>query len=104
MKNSKHTPGPWVVAISERILFDRDTGHRETYPKCVILAGKQTIALLVPPIHTNYKSDAQLLAAAPELLETLKSFYDSVLEQTGGPLPWKELENAKKLLDKLCPD
>ena len=72
MTNSIHTPGPWHLASAEhnrvKLINDGNGDAVGEYVDC------------------RKASDARLIAAAPELLETLCSIYESGLVAKTDPL------------------
>lgn len=68
MKEFKGTPGPWIVTKID----DDDLSEQST---TMIVAGDTVIACVGPSVYTLFgidKNNAQLIAAAPELLEALQ--------------------------------
>ena len=73
MNTTKHTPGPWIIASDDLSI------EAPSHPS----NGTPLIAQLYASSHFGYDermANARLIAAAPELLETLKavlSFMDT---------------------------
>ena len=73
MKNTQHTPGPWVIAddpTSEGVWIDHPdlkSGEDDEICRCLdsTLSGEECLA------------NARLIAAAPELLAALKGMCDA---------------------------
>ncbi len=63
---TKHTPGPWNAAI-----------HFGRYDQPIIIGNKSEIARLNSFSNKQYKANAKLIAAAPEMLEALVAFIES---------------------------
>lgn len=65
MKKLKHTPGPWKF---------------NDYYKCVQNLYQELVGICHFPKNNNFKNDACLIAAAPEMLEALIDFqnYDTI--------------------------
>lgn len=69
MKDFKGTPGPWLV----KEVDDDDISEMSS---TMVVAGPHVIACIGPTGNTDLKSDidnANLIAAAPELLEALQA-------------------------------
>ncbi len=62
---SKYTPGPWEVILGTTIIKD-DDGVRKVITSCP----DSTKYIDTVPLEDNY-ANAQLISAAPELLEAL---------------------------------
>ena len=60
-----HTPGPWRVGDAGATVFGPANGN----------PAPETIARMAP--RKQYKANARLIAAAPELLEALRSIAES---------------------------
>lgn len=69
---SKHTPGPWLIATC-------DTG-KPSPEYAIVDAEGYTVA---PPIHRL--GDARLMAAAPELLRSLRDMVRAYEERLRDP-------------------
>lgn len=63
----KHTPGPWRVAD------DGSIGTILSIDGTVVAQAQQCRPRTHDPLHLERKANARLIAAAPELLEALKS-------------------------------
>jgi hypothetical protein len=82
MKNTQHTPGPWVIAddpTSEGVWIDHPdlkSGEDDEICRCLdsTLSGEECLA------------NARLIAAAPELLDALKTLTDA-LNESLEPVP-----------------
>ena len=61
---SKHTPGPWEVGINA--VITTSDGTKVASAVC---------AIAPPPEFAEVAANARLIAAAPEMLETLKDVY-----------------------------
>jgi hypothetical protein len=89
---SKHTPGPWKVTLS---------GHDDIGRyKHQIGTNEKTTAytyLGVPYTHDEAKSNAFLIAAAPEMLTALKL----VLSQSCHALPPRVFEEINRVVNKV---
>lgn len=87
---SKHTPGPWFLK-REGTICDKETGQ--------LVA---TTGYRVTPLDDEDGPNAQLIAAAPDLLtslETLLAFMepDSVIDQASDPHLRRDRELAVEL-------
>lgn len=74
MTQFKGTPGPWIVTEID----DDDLSEQSS---TMIVAGDTVIACVGPSVHTLLgidKNNAHLIAAAPELLETLTVTLDEI--------------------------
>lgn len=60
---TKHTPGPWRVGDARHTVFGPKTGAAS--PETIATMGKN-----------NFRENARLIAAAPEMLEALKVALD----------------------------
>jgi hypothetical protein len=81
MDMDKHTPGPWYTTGSS--------------PDGIVYGANHT--LIVPHQPTGFTAEeqwanAQLMAAAPELLAALKNLVASV--ESILPIPWAQVEAA----------
>jgi hypothetical protein len=68
IEQAKHTPGPWHVSMSgayQRVYAKNDGGE-------IAVAEMRSLAGYRP--HWETKANANLIAAAPELLEALKAY------------------------------
>ena len=83
--NAKHTPGPWEIDLEEnRILATDDRRTIVCY-----FAG----SLLNPSVM----ADARLIAAAPDLLESLEMLYAATPDNQGGDLGIACMQARKSL-------
>lgn len=73
--NTKHTPGPWVAQRDWESVYSPDPEELEEYMKRPITVIKSlAVDKNVASCHDLFEfnpADAQLIAAAPELLEAL---------------------------------
>ena len=67
--SNTHTPGPWRVDIGQHAIGD--TGDFESY--CTVKGPAKPIAYISNPDDDSADVDAALIAAAPDMLETLKA-------------------------------
>jgi hypothetical protein len=77
---AKHTPGPWLATkrpIDSRYQIEAADGSR----------------LVTLPFSDTIESDARLIAAAPELLEALKSLFEHCAMMHN---QWGEGDNTKQ--------
>lgn len=89
----KYTPGPWR--------YDKDTGYISAY--IAALEDDDCIAI-IPNIHrwtdgSHVYKNAQLIAAAPELLEALKNLIEIQVQYDNG-FPTPETIAAGKAIAK----
>jgi hypothetical protein len=63
IRMSNHTPGPWITDLS----------HVHEWEGTTIWSGSNVIAHVVADHHNNETANAQLIAAAPRMLEALKT-------------------------------
>lgn len=84
---TKHTPGPWKVS-------QRDAEGNLTTPA---IFANGVIVAVVSELPGGYEANANLIAAAPELLEALKALVKSneehneaVSEVIGKPTGWHD--------------
>lgn len=78
---SKHTPWPWRSSFKTA-----NTNNLGIYTSNgSLLATISVHQLAPPPLVQRYEADARLMAAAPELLEALRSLLDEADE--GWPAP-----------------
>jgi hypothetical protein len=98
---SKHTPGPWVVHSHKAYVVPaehadrRIGGHRDKDIDLQEFA-QEICALHWPDRHRNedeVKANAQLISAAPELLDALKMAYEDIPGWVG--LARKAIEKAE---------
>lgn len=82
MSGAKHTRGPWRV-----LRRGNQTGTRS-----VLVVGRANQPICEPK---NF-DDADLIAAAPELLEALQAFVDEV----EGTFPFESLKSARAAISK----
>lgn len=76
---TKHTPGPWVAGCED------DPGSGDVYMEDGSLIAE---AFINGDVKTRM-ANARLIAAAPDLLETLQSFPGFTNDATSGD-PWVE--------------
>lgn len=78
MSEIKHTPGPWrIEAISNEPIpgaVERKQYNIWSSTACAIYPDKTFIARVASGLSERNKLNAQLIAAAPDLLEALKEF------------------------------
>lgn len=87
---SKHTPGPWTVSeldavgnVSEFCIFIE--------PNVAVIERKTS--------PENDMPDARLIAAAPEMLEALKSARDALAQVTAHPMSFWDCSQDVAALD-----
>ena len=87
---SKHTPGPWAP------------GHPgqddDRHVVCSLSEGWSVVALQADPAKYEPEADARLIAAAPELLESLETLH-SILSK-GGVWTIEDQKAASKAIAK----
>ena len=87
---TNHTPGPWA-AVEHGVICEKCTSHGNFY-----------VCGLIDPDNDEDKANARLIAAAPELLEALKSVLEigagGVIErrETGKPT-WHALDEVANI-------
>lgn len=94
MNETKHTPGPWTIEIPDK---------RSTDVKVCGPIGSGFVAYLAPHDLEVVQANAHLIAAAPEMLETLKALCgtaDSVM----GAIDWPEYRQARTAITKAIGD
>lgn len=64
MADAKHTPGPWRISW----------GRNGTYPLAVDNGSANVVTSFGRPSNPEARANAHLIAAAPELLDVLKTF------------------------------
>lgn len=84
--NAQHTPGPWYVGEN------RPTGYAHILAPAMERGGPVKIICDMQTYASNHNEDANLIAAAPELLEAL----EYALKQIEDCAP--ELVNTQKVL------
>ena len=67
MSDSRHTPGPWVVTTDLR---------QDDEIICDMLNEQGYVAITKGQKLANWRDDAKLIAAAPDLLEALQELRD----------------------------
>ena len=91
MEQMKHTPGPWVACADPNAIADDDwmIGLKDGKPDAVAVCSKK---------------DAELIAAAPELLEACKALLEvlgrSYATQTPVPVNCPEAALANEAVSK----
>ena len=70
---SKHTPGPWSPGHP-----DQDDDRQVV---CSLSEGWSVVALQADPAKYEPEADARLIAAAPELLESLEKLHSFFLSK-----------------------
>ena len=96
MKTSKHILGPWEVGEVKEFLLDCKSQE--------IIAEDGKIGLAYGTTDEDCKANAELMAAAPEMLELLRELYDFRLHLSVILKPEqhkKALKETKALLDRL---
>lgn len=91
----KYTPGPWYANMEPGVnapVYIK--GEKGTFPIVDFVYGKEGDS---DNNYENAKANAQLIAAAPELLEALKSLTDKC--DKGGWLQ-EEIDQARKAIAK----
>lgn len=95
MGSSKHTPGPWSVGqYTPTAAFLSIKNH-----SCV--CDPETMALIActgPADDRQSQIDADLIAAAPDLLEALQSTYEALL--VSYPLHSIEMDRRSAILEQ----
>lgn len=95
MKEFKGTPGPWVASTTERSIgpASRD--------------GNQSYGMILPVAWVEFDSDqrhqranANLIAAAPELLEALQRMVSKAHKQNWNDAYPEELQSAQAAIKK----
>ena len=87
-----HTPGPWVVADDEVQLHGSTIANVTKENQWNTTAGMVTEAM-------PWKANARLVAAAPELLDTLRELYTGLVME--GVAYHRAMKKAKTLIAKL---
>ena len=80
-RTTKHTPGPWKVATANDYTGIIIETHPDLLPVCVM--DWDDSEPYESDIHDETKANARLIAAAPELLESLKTLYASICRVEG---------------------
>lgn len=79
--NTKHTPGPWVAQRDWESVYSPDPEELEEYMKRPITVIKSlAVDKNVASCHDLFEfnpADAQLIAAAPDLLEALRGLLNA---------------------------
>jgi hypothetical protein len=75
-----HTPGPWSLLCSEA----------RGGPRCLVVCPKDNEIASINPFRESWSEDAELIAAAPDLLAACKSFLD--MWHRAGPLGSHQFE------------
>jgi hypothetical protein len=88
MRESKHTPGPWIVGRGADGL-----PIIHTAPDTVSPSGQGVAHICKRAMCQDHEANARLIAAAPDLLEALRA----LLWKPDG---WVEQENARAALAK----
>ena len=84
--NTKYTPGPWKTPVDHGD-WELQNDASCSFGSMAIGKGKKVVALAVTNGWSNNElaANAQLMAAAPELLEALKAASDWIDAQLGEP-------------------
>ena len=85
---SKHTPGPWR-ASELGVLSDKLTSYGNWY-----------VCSLIDPDNEEHKANARLIAAAPELLESLEDLLSNLDEMGLATMPGDTFENMRETVDR----
>ncbi len=90
MKNSNHTPGPWHVV-------EQQGGSIQIQKHLATLA-------IVPPTSNDFRADARLISAAPELLTWSKDLVSRVeaLESVMVTLGFEGAKSVEHLKDAIA--
>ena len=79
-RETKHTPGPWLVATDERtVITGLSTCDYEQICACECGSHHFEVGptpVLPSDIHAELLANARLIAAAPELYEIIKRFFE----------------------------
>lgn len=91
MSKHAHTPGPWHIEIKSPM-----TVYKEA---CYAIYGKDGLLPIVTIPITGHETDADadLIAAAPELLEALEEVLDTDSHSGWGEVHHKALQLIKKI-------
>lgn len=67
--SAKHTKGPWIAGT--------ELGITTVNSKCKVFGKKSPFYLIIDGVeHDEAKANAQLIASAPKMLETLETIYE----------------------------
>lgn len=92
MSNTKHTPGPWAVKSY------RDWRNAGCIPSRICSVGSNIVVVSENKLCLHPKNDAYVIAAAPEMLESMKALVEIVSYAINADiLPFAEKAYAVKL-------
>lgn len=74
MSETKHTPGPWSVFVSEGILIAKEDDYADGHNQMAITVASRHGLIS----HNEALANAHLIAAAPEMVEALAPFADAL--------------------------
>lgn len=92
---SKHTPGPWIVKETEDVLLILASGKLDAQIAEIELGSDIVICADETGPH-EAKSNAHLIAAAPEMLEVL----NDILKTVRSHLTVSEISIVEKVIKK----
>ena len=93
---TNHTPGPWKTDGSGMSVYSANTRLDFAPIVAVAVGNEKSLAQL--------RVDAQLIAAAPDLLEALTALIDIDVSYTKGPRVQQTVEAAKTTIAKTTKD
>lgn len=80
-QNAKHTPGPWRIGDAGNTIFGPDKG--EILPEIVASVKGGTCNQSAISRCYTMQANARLIAAAPEMLDAMKSAVEIIRESFG---------------------
>lgn len=98
---AEHTPGPWEYCEINTDRFDEHAGPYGSHEDCVKIGTKviRLSCFVYPGSHedaTEWKANANLIAAAPEMYKVLKDLADEF-----GFTEWGSAEHAEEILHEI---
>lgn len=94
MKNAKHTPGPWIVRFENSTNILDQTLEIVSAEPTKLGDHAHVATVSVTTLRADPRNDANLISAAPDLLEVL----ELILKDFDGD--WSHYERAKKAIAK----